>query len=400
MNRYNKSFYLFHLLNYAFIVFYFAYNSVGVGPAIFVQLALILLYILNSQLRFFMLFKYPGIYYLSLLAEAGLAALLYHLVGGFWFAYIAILLFDLSIYLPPKRLMPFFVSACGFSVAVLVNIDDQLLAPVYSLALNLANICLVSLFGFYLRQESIKKDQAQVLYDKLRVSEDELQQAYHQLQGYSATIKELAILRERHRISRELHDSVGHSISTLIIQLEAIKAASKQNSAQTIEMLENLIRYTKDSMENVRRTVRDMKPLELEDDSGLIAIDRLLDTFKSFTMINTQLIVSKDRWPLSSSQSHNLYRIVQEALNNSAKHSKADKIVVSMNYAEDKLQLRIRDNGVGCLIPNSLFGLSSIRERVSEHEGTMHITTAPNQGFEIFITIPREEKAYDQPINS
>ena len=227
-----------------------------------------------------------------------------------------------------------------------------------------------------------------------------MQQAYQQLQGYSATIKELTILRERHRISRELHDSVGHNISTLIIQLEAIKAASLQNTDLTLAMLDNLIRYAKDSMENVRRTVRDMKPLELEEDSGLIAIDRLLDTFKSFTMINTQLIVSKDRWPLTSTQSHNLYRIVQESLNNSAKHSKADKIVVSMNYEKDKLQMRIRDNGVGCAAPSSSFGLGSIRERVGELNGNLSIITAPSQGFEIFITLPREETTNDQPTNS
>lgn len=396
-----KSFYLFHLLNYVFIIFYFAYNSVGnTGDSTFLQLALILLFISNSQLRFFILFKNPFVYYPSLLGEVILATALYSSVGGFWFVYIAILLFDLTVSQPPKTLVPFLMALCALSLAVLLTAGNPLLAPVYSLTLNAMVLTLISLFGFYLRQEGVKKEQAEVLYDKLRVSEDELQSAYSQLQGYSASIKELAILRERHRISRELHDSVGHNISTLIIQLEAIKTASIKNNGQTLGMLENLIRYAKDSMENVRRAVRDMKPLELEDDSALLAIDRLFDTFKSFTRIDTQLIISKERWPLTSAQSHNLYRIVQEALTNSAKYSKADRIVASMNYTEEELHVKIRDNGVGCLELRPSFGLNSIRERVHELNGTITINTAVDQGFEISITIPREERVDDKATNS
>ena len=92
-----------------------------------------------------MLYKKPAIYYPSLLVEAVLAVWLYHLIGGFWFVYIAILLFDISISLPPRKLIPLLVVVGGLSVAVLLSIGDALLAPVYSLTLNGINIALISL---------------------------------------------------------------------------------------------------------------------------------------------------------------------------------------------------------------------------------------------------------------
>lgn len=388
MERQHKGFYFFNLLTYTFIILHFAYSSVGLsGMDVFLQLALLLLFIVNSQLRFFVFYRQRSLYYPMLLLEAGLAVMLYKLVGGLWFVYTAVLLFDLTLKLSLKHLVPTLALVAALSVAVLHTVPSALLPTVYNYGLNALCMGLISLAGFYLKQESSEKEQAQVLYDKLRVSENELQKAYSQLQGYSATVKELAVLRERNRISRELHDSVGHNISTLIIGLEAVKASSKQSSQASFAMLDNLIDYAKNSMESVRRTVRDMKPIELEDDSGLLAIERLLDTFKSFTGIDTQLIVSKKRWQLSSAQSHNLYRIVQEALNNSAKHSKASKIVVSMNYTDTKLQLKLGDNGVGCESLHPSFGLLSVKERTTELGGTIHFSTA--KGFEIFIDIPK-----------
>ncbi len=108
----------------------------------------------------------------------------------------------------------------------------------------------------YIKEENSGKLRAQKLYDKLRISEEKLKKANKDLESYANSIEELTVLRERNRISREIHDSVGHSLSTMIIQLGAIEKIAEKDGKLTSEMARNLGEFAKNSLGEVRCAVR------------------------------------------------------------------------------------------------------------------------------------------------
>ncbi|MFL0248814.1 sensor histidine kinase [Clostridium neuense] len=256
----------------------------------------------------------------------------------------------------------------------------------------LFNIMLIGTFGFMgqsVRDEKERKLEAQGLYDKLRVSEDKLREAYEKLERYSETVEELSILRERNRISREIHDSVGHTLSAVLIQLQALNYVVDKNNEQGISMISEMTSFVKNGIENVRRTVRKLKPTDFDRYEGIFAIEEMITKYKKLTGAEIRLILSKEKRPLSSDESFISYRIVQEALNNAIRHGHASLIEVSIQFLEDKLYMRIKDNGVGTDKINKSFGITGMEERVKKLGGNLEVKSEKNKGFEVTVNIPK-----------
>nr|WP_276575914.1 sensor histidine kinase [Oceanirhabdus seepicola] len=251
------------------------------------------------------------------------------------------------------------------------------------------SLAIYSVLSYYLKELDSKKNQAQELYDRLRISEEKLIKANNELKSYSNTIEELAVLRERTRVSRELHDSVGHALSTLCIQLKAVETIFINEPELAKNMLGKNITYVENTLDSIRRTVRELKPKELEIYDGIMAMEKMIKSFEEKTGIKVRFIVSKEKWGLHSEQSHNLYRILQEGLSNSLKHGKVNNITVSMQFLKEKLYVNIKDDGIGCDKVSSSFGLEGISERVKEMDGTVEYYTEKEKGFSICLTIPK-----------
>ncbi|MEG1311677.1 MAG: sensor histidine kinase [Romboutsia sp.] len=231
------------------------------------------------------------------------------------------------------------------------------------------------------------KINTQNIYDKLRVSEDELKKSNSDLEIYIRSVEELAILKERNRISREIHDSVGHSLSTTIIQLGAIENLVFYNK-DLKDLVHELREFVKESFKEVRHAVTSLKPEEYENYQSLFKIEELIKNFSKMTNINVKMTVSKNTWPLSSLQSTSLYRIVQEALSNCARHANATKVNIFITFNHTNLILTINDNGHGCQNISKGNGLHSIKERVNELNGDVGFNSS-NDGFIIRISLPK-----------
>ncbi|MGL5378320.1 sensor histidine kinase [Clostridium sp.] len=246
----------------------------------------------------------------------------------------------------------------------------------------------------YIVRENKEKLNAQDLYYKLRVSEEELKKANKNLENYATTIEELTLLKERNRISREIHDSVGHALSTALIQLNAMEQLSIRNGDTTLISIAGSLRnFIKGSLDEVRMAVRKLKPSNYENYEGLIRIENLLKEFEKLTDIKVKLTLSKNKWTLNSNQSENLYRILQESLSNSIRHGKATEINILMNFDKDILVVNIKDNGMGRdEIIYSGLGLNNIKERISELKGEVYFTSEKGKGFNIKIIIPKTLK--------
>lgn len=365
-----------------FIIGFFTWNGV-IGEK---GVILFLTYIINNQLRYFILPKKKLYVAVSITVEIGLALFLYSLSGILSSLIFVPALVDIIYYLSMSYALPF---AAGVAVFMAAGYDFN------GLWVWIAAVMPILLLLLGVKNEENRKIEAQDLYDRLREKDEELKRANKELEAYANTIEEIAVLRERNRISREIHDNVGHALSTIIIQLGAIEKISKINGEEAGRMANNLEGFAKESMERVRAAVRAMKPREFEEYEGIIAISEMIKNFQKLTGIEVKLKVSDKVWRLNSDQTMAIYRIIQEFLSNSVRHGKATKVNIFINFLDTHLRVHLKDNGIGCSGVEPGMGLKGINERVSVWGGTMEYFTKEGHGFELVVTIDKAKLSID-----
>lgn len=222
-----------------------------------------------------------------------------------------------------------------------------------------------------------------------RQSRDKLVIANEKLRQYTLKIENQATLEERSRIAREIHDSLGHSLTALNLQLETAIKLWKSNPGQAEGFLIRAKELGSQSLQDVRHSVSTLRSDPLQNKSLDRAIAVLVENFQTTTDIlpNCQI---KIEHPLSTEISTAIYRVIQESLTNISKHARATAVTLKINATAKNLKLIIQDNGKGFDFAQNTtgFGLKSIRERTLALGGNFNIKTAPNLGCEIMIDIP------------
>lgn len=349
------------------------------------MLLLVLTYIVNNQLRFFSL-EGTLSRSISLILELLLILASYTLIGGYLFPYLVLGVIDSNIlFKNPLKLI--------FNLAlILISLYFSMNQGMEFMMINIGlTIILVAVF-YYIQEEKDRKLHAQELYDELRISGEKLKKANRDLETYASSIEELTLLRERNRISREIHDSVGHALSTIAIQLGAIEKTIERNPRAAEELTKSLRSFTQSSLKDVRMAVREMKPKEFEEYEGIFVIEELINKFKKLTGVDVRLSFTKERWPLSAEQAFVIYRIVQEFLSNSTRHGRATSIRIMMAFTAYNLIVTLKDNGIGAETIVEGVGFRSIRERLKEIGGSFEYSTSPGEGFLVKLQLDRIEK--------
>ena len=376
-------------ISYGFGFFWVLSNEVFWAEGFPVGFMMLLIWVVLSQFRANYIQEKKSFFWLTVVLEISVVILLFYRYGGLYSVYLLPVFLDIVIISERWRdYIPMAFLSAGLFIFYFADIFSVTIEPAMFVT-DLLILVIVLIFSLILDREKGRKELAQTLYDQLRISEEKLQEAYETLEKYSQTIEELTLLRERARISRELHDSVGHALSTTGIQLQAIEVLIKKDPEKATTMIKHLIDYSKASLENVRRTVKQMRPIEFEHYEGVFVIEELVKKFKKLTGLDIHLICSKTGYPMNSDQSHQLYRIVQECLSNSVRHGKAKKIQISIQFLSDSIYSQIKDDGVGCAHLTFGMGLSGIKERVDSLKGEMNVFTQKGEGFEITIKLPR-----------
>jgi two-component system sensor histidine kinase DegS len=202
---------------------------------------------------------------------------------------------------------------------------------------------------------------------------------------------------ERKRFAREIHDGPAQSMSNIVIKAEICEKLIDKNILEAKKELQNLKKVMRDSLQEVRKIIYNLRPMALDDLGLLPTLERYVISFKEDTGINVTLKAKKVDESLKPIISLTVFRIVQEALNNVLKHSKSKFASVSLERVDQKLSILIVDNGVGfntkdIRMTNSDstggFGLFSMKERVALLEGEIDIVSEVGKGTKISILIP------------
>ncbi|MBB6625276.1 sensor histidine kinase [Clostridium gasigenes] len=352
-----------------------------------IKVSAVLGYIINNQLRYFVIKNNKLLIGISYIFELIISLVIYRFSGEYGFIIFMPTLIDITTSINKILGMGYFIVIFISTIILKENNGDIL-------NLVIANLPIIFLGGI-VREESEGKKKAQSLYDKLRINEEELKKANMELQNYANTIEEISVLRERNRISREIHDNVGHALTTVIIQLGAIEKIANKDGEMASKMANNLGAFTKESLESVRSAVRTMKPREFEEYEGVIAISEMIKNFEKLSGVKVKFIVSDKLWKLNSDQTMVLYRVIQEFLSNAIRHGKATAVKIFLNFLEDTLRVHLKDNGIGCNNIVEGIGLKSIKERVGVWGGTIEYYSQDNNGFEVIVTMDKGKLSID-----
>jgi len=220
----------------------------------------------------------------------------------------------------------------------------------------------------------------------------ELEAAKRELELARQRDAELAVLHERERLARDLHDSLGHSLVTLTVQLEAAQRLVTTDPGRAGTLLTDMQKLTRSSMEDLRRSLANLRATGLGDRPLTEALQALCGDARqrSGTGVECELAEGTNRLPPRVSEV--IWRVAQEALTNAEKHAHARRVLVRLNLPPREVLLEVRDDGVG-LSPDAEskpghYGLRGLRERVEGLGGTFTMTPSENKGTLIAARIP------------
>lgn len=209
--------------------------------------------------------------------------------------------------------------------------------------------------------------------------------AHREVVELQGDLKELAVVEERNRLAREIHDGLGASLSSLIIQSEYLMQLAQE--PQLRSEISELKASAEESIEELRRSLQMMRE-DFELGHGL---RDYLRTFMERSKLDIQFDESGYARKLSPDAQLAVFRVVQEAVSNAVKHAEAKLVKVKLMYVDDRMLLTVKDDGKGfdpSKTPVGHYGLLNMRERANKIGAEMIVDSRPGEGTQISFSIP------------
>lgn len=303
------------------------------------------------------------IYYLVLIGDASIA---YSYTFGAGITFLSFLAFSLERYISREYL----------------TISDFASGMIFSSLAFIVTYAVMYIAKFEIRQ---REKLSQTMYE-LKVKTKLLENAYVKLKDTSKELEEMTILKERNTIAREIHDTVGHTLTTVLLEMEAGERLIKIDpdlAANKIRLAKGQVRK---GLSDIRESVRTLKEGR-EIIEFVPSIHLLIDEITKHGDIFIKYEIS-ELPRLTVQQEKALYRALQEGLTNGIKHGKSTAFVFKLKYENGQVEFFLQDNGEGTDKIVHGFGLTSMEQRVREAGGVLDIHSCPGEGCSINISIP------------
>ena len=223
-----------------------------------------------------------------------------------------------------------------------------------------------------------------VVYTGVAVREREARQRIELL---SSQVADLAAANERNRLAREIHDTLGHYLTVIHIQLEAAKAVAPTDSEKSAMAINRAQALAKDGLAAVRQSVkalRDNTPVQ----SVSQQLRSLVEAVRDESFAVTLSVAGTER-PVRPAVALALHRAALEAITNVRRHANAHRADVMLSFGTDgSVSLKVKDDGVGAAKTDGGFGLVGLRERAEDLGGRLQWETAPGDGFALTMELP------------
>ena len=209
--------------------------------------------------------------------------------------------------------------------------------------------------------------------------------AHRDVVALERDLQGLAVVEERNRLSREIHDGLGASLSSLIIQAEYLQTMAKDPELR--REIQELKSCAEESIDELRRSLRMMRA-----DFELVpAVEDYCRTFGDRSKIPVKFEREGVPRTMSNEAQLAIFRVLQEALSNASKHGKAKSLTVKLAFDEQRMALSVKDDGVGFdtrSTPRGHYGLTNMNERAAKVGGEVQVESEPGQGTQVMLLIP------------
>ncbi len=229
--------------------------------------------------------------------------------------------------------------------------------------------------------------------ERIAILNQQLEEANVRLRAYALEAERTAETRERNRLAREIHDTLGHTLTGIAAGLDACIVLVDAAPAVVKKQLEKIRETARHGIVDVRRSVKKLRPDDLEKLPLQQAIKKVIAEFSASSGVEIQLV--ELGWPekLREDEEEVIYRIVQEGITNARRHGKATKVTVTCGVEPGRFYIIIADNGEGCAEPKQGFGLRHMEERLELLHGRLRYWS--DKGFTLEATIPMGKNVMD-----
>ncbi len=292
-----------------------------------------------------------------------------------------------------------FLSSCIVEGYPDWSLTESYIGGILGLGIAYFSITVMSLSLQHLIGERYARSQ---LLQQLTQSNQELAEAHRQLAATAAQEQELAVLRERTRLAREMHDTLGHALVLVSVKLEAAQRLRERDPERCEQELEGTKEIVRTSMKDLRASIANLRSPALEREPACRALSRHARDMAQ----RANLRVSYDLHPniegLPESVEETLWKVGQEALTNIEKHAHAQNVLLHISCENSHILLKIEDDGIGLPLelyqscaagsieyksPEGHYGLSGIQERIRNNHGQLAIHSTPGLGTSLEISI-------------
>ncbi|CAN2251130.1 histidine kinase [Bacillus subtilis] len=217
----------------------------------------------------------------------------------------------------------------------------------------------------------------------------------HVLEQYISQVERITLLEERDRLSKDLHDTMGHSYTSIIMGMETLRTELKTKEGE--QQLDSLLQLARNSMEEVRLYLHQ---LDFSQESLPLAVtlQQLTEEFKKHAKVNVRTRIIGEEYMASKQSKMTLYRSLQESLTNAVRHGHSTEIIVSLHFEPQQIRLDVQDNGCGVEEWKDGFGLTAMKERVSQSQGRVIVYSKKGEGTLISCVLPKQVQLSNEQI--
>ncbi len=230
--------------------------------------------------------------------------------------------------------------------------------------------------------------------DELELAQALAQQAVLaiQLTRLAEHRRQAAVLDERNRIAREIHDTLAQAFAGILLQLRVAKRISDQRPDEAWELIEHVSELAQEGLKEARRSVWDLQPEAMEYRDLAAALTLNIERMRLGTDVELTLHIHGDRRELSPSIGMDLFRIGQEALANAIQHGEPRKVDIDLTFGPERITLSVQDDGHGFDLAHQSdqggFGLVGMSQRAERLGGLLTVTSQPGHGTEVSVWAP------------
>ncbi|MFC7440273.1 sensor histidine kinase [Laceyella putida] len=213
-----------------------------------------------------------------------------------------------------------------------------------------------------------------------------IQEKNKALVQYTKQIEKMAIVEERNRMASELHDTVGHTFTSVIMGMDAVSYLIESSPEKAKEKLDVLREVMRKGLEEVRQNIHQIAD---EKTSSLsIQMTLLANEFSLHTGAQTRIEIKGKEYEVSKPIRWTLIRCLQESLTNAKRHGQAMMIQVKLQFLPQRILLTVSDDGVGAEVIKYGFGLTTMKERLRSLNGELQVQAEPGKGMTIICSLP------------